>query len=368
MRSPTVTPKLHRMAAQAARDPDRVFTTLAPRIDGDLLREAYRHPRQASAPGLDGVTAQPDADHLDETLRALHARRRRGRSQARPGARVGIEKEEGKQRPSGPPTFEDTIGQRAVARRLEASAEHDCADSSYGFRQGRSPHDALHALRARCMRANIGWIVEADVRGSCDSLDRTRLREVLGQRVNAGSRLRLIGKWLRAGGLEDGGVRHPETGVGQGGVMAPVLAHICLQHVLAEWCEQEVQARLQGRSFLMRVAEDCVIGGELKAEARRMMAGLPQRCARYGLTMQPTKTALMACGKPETPQGATEGHGPGAFRGLPHSWTRSRQGYWGSKRRPAQKRLRRTKKALGRWGRTNRHPPLQDQYQPLGQK
>jgi retron-type reverse transcriptase len=119
----------------------------------------------------------------------------------------------------------------------EAIYEHDFSDGSYGFRRGRSPHDALDELRERCMRDNIGWIVEADVSGYFDSIDRIRLREVRRQRVNDGSILRLIGKWLRAGVMEEGVWSHPETGVVQGGVIAPVLAHIFLHHVLDEWFE-----------------------------------------------------------------------------------------------------------------------------------
>ncbi len=368
MRSPTVTPKLQRIAAQAARDPDRVFTTLAPLIDGDFLREAYRHTSKARAPGIDGVTAQQYAAHLDENRHDLHERLRSGRYQAMPVERVWIEKEDGKQRPIGKPTFEDKIVQRAVAMLLEAIYEQDFADSSYGFRRGRSPHDALDELRARCMRDNIGWIVDADVSGDFDSIDRTRRREVLRQRVNDGSILRLIGKGLRAGVMEEGRVSHPETGVVQGGVIAPVLAHICLHHVLEEWVEQEGQPRLRGRGFLMRFADDCVIGCAWQADAHRMMAVLPKRFARYGLTIPPTKTTLMAFSKPEAPQGSTGGNGTFDFLGLTHSWTRSRRGYWVIKRRTAQKRLRRTKKSLGPWCRSHRHTPLQYQYQQLCQK
>jgi RNA-directed DNA polymerase len=175
LRSPTVTPKLQRIAAQAARDPDRVFTTLAHLIDVDFLREAYRHTSKASAPGIDGVTAQQYAEHLDENLHDLHERLRSGRYQAMPVERVWIEKEDGKQRPIGKPTFEDKIVQRAVAMLLEAIYEQDFSDSSYGFRRGRSPHDALDELRERCMRDNIGWIVDADVSGYFECLSAGKL-------------------------------------------------------------------------------------------------------------------------------------------------------------------------------------------------
>jgi RNA-directed DNA polymerase len=256
LRSPTVTPKLQRIAAQAARDPDRVFTTLAPLIDEDFLREAYRHTSKSSAPGIDGVTAQMYAEHLDENLGDLHERLRSGRYQAAPVERVWIEKDEGGQRPIGKPAFEDKIVQRAVAMLLEAIYEQDFYDGSYGFRQGRRPHEALHELRQRCITEGIGWVVDADVSGYFDSIDRTRLREVLRQRVNDGRILRLIGKWLRAGVMEQGALTHPETGVVQGGVISPVLANVFLHHVLDAWFEREVRPRMQGRCFLIRFADD----------------------------------------------------------------------------------------------------------------
>ena len=181
---------------------------------------------------------------------------------------------------------------------LEAIYEQDFYDGSYGFRPGRSPHEALHELRERCMNEGIGWIVDADVSGYFDSIDRTRLREALRHRVNDGRILRLIGKWLRAGVMEAGVLHHPETGVVQGGTISPILANIFLHQVLDAWFEHEVQPRLKGRSFLIRFADDFVIGCELEVDARRIMAVLPKRFARYGLTIHPTKTALIAFGKP----------------------------------------------------------------------
>jgi len=365
LRSPTVTPQLQRIAAQAARDPDWVFTTLAHLMDEDFLREAYRHTRKSSAPGIDGVTAQSYAAHLDENLHDLYERLRSGRYQAAPVERVWIEKDDGGQRPIGKPAFEDKIVQRAVAMLLEAIYEQDFYDGSYGFRQGRSPHEALHELRQRCMTEGIGWIVDADVSGYCDSIDRTRLREVLRKRVNDGRILRLIGKWLRAGVMERGTLTQPETGVVQGGVISPVLANVFLHHGLDAWFEREVQPRMKGRCFLIRFADDFVIGCQREADARKIMAVLPKRFARFGRTIHPTKTTLIAFRKPEAHQGADSGNGTFTFLGLTHSWTKSRQGFWVIKRRTARKRLRRTKQSLWRWWRNHRHAPLQYQYQML---
>ena len=368
MRSATVTPKLQRIAAQAARDPDCGFTTLAHLIDADFLREAYRRTSKSSAAGIDGVTAKQYAEHLDENLRDLHERLRSGRYQAAPVERVWIEKDDGGQRPIGKPAFEDKIVQRAVAMLLEAIYEQDFHDGSYGFRQGRSPHDALHTLRERCMTEGIGWIVDADVSGYFDSIDRARLRDVLRKRVNDGRLLRLIGKWLRAGVMDEGVLSYPESGVVQGGVISPRLSNLFLHHVLDEWFEREVRPRLKGRCFRTRFADDFIIGGELEADARRVMAVLPKRVARFGLSIHPEKTALIAFRKPQGHHETRKGNGTFDFLGLTHYWAKSRRGYWVIKRRTASKRLRRTKKALWRWCHTNRHAPVAYQYRMLCQK
>jgi RNA-directed DNA polymerase len=365
LRSPTVTPTLQRLAAQAARDPERVLTTLAHLIDEDWLHEAYRHTSPSSAAGIDGVTAKMSAEHLDDNRRDLHARLHSGRDQAAPVERLWIEKDDGGQRPIGQPACEDKIVQRAVAMVLEAIDEQDVHDCSYGFRPGRSPHAALHEVRERCMREGIGGSVDAEVSGYFDSLDRIRRQAVRRQRVNDGRIRRLMGKWLRAGVMEDGVLSHPESGVVPGGVRSPVLAKIVLHHVLDEWFAREVRPRMQGRCFLTRVADDVVIGCEREADARRILAVLPKRFARYGLPIHPSKTMLMAFRKPATQHGADPGNGTFDCRGLTHDWTKSRRGYWVIKRRTARKRLRRTKTALWRWCRANRHAPRKDQYRML---
>ena len=215
------------------------------------------------------------------------------------------------------------------------------------------------------MTEGMGWIVAAEVRGDFDSIDSTRLREVWRKRINDGSMLRLLGKGLRAGVMEQGALTHPETGVVQGGVISPVLAHVFLHHVRDAWFEGEGRPRMQGRCFLLRFADDFVIGCELEADARKIMTVLPKRFARFGLTLHPTKTALIAFRKPKAPQGSESGNGTCTFLGLTHSGTQSRQGFWVMKRRTASKRVRRTKKSLWRWCRNHRHAPLQYQYQML---
>jgi hypothetical protein len=257
---------------------------------------------------------------------------------------------------------------RAVAMRREALDEQACADGSYGFRQGRRPHEARHERRERCMRDHIGWSVDAAVSGSCDSMARTRLHAVRRQRGNDGRRLRLIGPWLRAGGMEDARRSHPETGVVPGGVRAPVRAKRVLQPGLEDWCAQAGQPGMQGRGVLMRCADALVIGCEAAADARRIMDVLPKRGARYGLTIHPTKTTLLAFRQPAARQGSADGRGTGDLLGLTHDWTTARRGCWVSKRRTASTRLRRTTKSLWRWCRSNRHASWHSQSQQWGQQ
>src|SRR5574341_128639 len=291
-RSPTITTQLQRIAEQAKRYPEMVFTTLAHLMDVDCLREAYHRTRKDSAPGIDGVTADGYAEHLEENLRDLHERLRSGRYQAPPVKRHWLSKADGSQRPIGLPTFEDKIVQRAVAMLLGAIYEQDFHEFSHGFRAGHSAHQALSELREQCLGMNIGWIVDADVSGFFDSLDQGLLQELLQQRVQDGSILRLIGKGLHAGVLEGETFLQPETGSPQGAVVSPLLGNLFLHQVVDEWDVRVVKPRLRGRSFLSRYGDDFVLGCEVEADARRIMTTLPKRYARFGLTIHPQKTAL----------------------------------------------------------------------------
>ena len=215
-------------------------------------------------------------------------------------------------RPLGIPTFEDKVLQRAVVMVLEAIYEQDFKDCSYGFRPGRSAHQALESLWQQTMAMGGGWIVEVDIRKFFDTIDHGHLRDLLKRRVRDGVLLRLIGKWLNAGVLEDGCVTHPEAGSPQGGVVSPMLSNVFLHYVLDEWFEREVQPRLKGRAFLIRYADDFVMGFTCEEDARRVMDVLPKRFEKYGLTIHPEKTRLVPF---ERPSGVPEGATP--ERGLP---------------------------------------------------
>jgi group II intron reverse transcriptase/maturase len=196
--------QLQRIADQAQRYPQMVFNNVFHLIDRNFLLEAYRRTRKSSAPGVDKVTAKQYAKHLDDNLRELHERLRNNQYVAPPVERVWIDKEDGKKRPISKPCFEDKIVQRAVVMILEAIFEHDFHAFSHGFRRGHHAHQALDELREQCSKLHIKWIVDADVSGFFDTIDRSHLRAFIKQRVNDGGILRLIGKWLSAGVLESG--------------------------------------------------------------------------------------------------------------------------------------------------------------------
>jgi RNA-directed DNA polymerase len=368
----TISTRRQRIAELARRSPQAALTTLAHHIDIDWMHEAYRRTRKDGAVGVDGQTATDYAVDLEGNLRSLLDRAKSGRYQAPPVRRVHIPKGTGSEtRPIGIPTFEDKILQRAVAMVLEAVYEQDFLDCSYGFRPGRSAHQALDALWHRLMEVGGGWILEIDIRKFFDALDHRHLHAILRRRVRDGVLLRLIGKWLKAGVLEDGCVTHPESGSPQGGVISPILANAYLHEVLDTWFERTVKPRLKGRSSLIRYADDAVLVFAVEGDARRVLDVLPKRFGKYGLTLHPEKTRLVPFQGPRrgAPPGSPEGR-PGTFDflGFTHYWGRTLKGNWAVKRKTAKDRLRRSLTSAMQWCRDHRHLSIMEQWSALTRK
>jgi group II intron reverse transcriptase/maturase len=354
------------------------FTSLAHHLDLEWLWRAFQGTRKDGAAGVDGQTAAEYAggdtvDKLLSNLASLRERALSGAYRAPPVRRVHIPKGTGPEtRPIGVPTLEDKILQRAVVMLLEPIYEQDFKNCSYGFRPGRSAHQALDAVWQQTMGTGGGWIVEVDIQKFFDTLDHAHLRALLQRRVRDGVILRLIGKWLNAGVLEDGSLTHPETGTPQGGVISPLLANIYLHYVLDAWFEDEVRPRLQGRAFLIRYADDFLMGFTCDADARRVLDVLPKRFGKYGLTIHPTKTRLVPFRPPSRPLRARSGTAFPAdsfeFLGFTHFWGRSRKGTWVVKRQTAPSRLVRAIRTIAHWLRWNRHQPIAEQHQALWHK
>jgi group II intron reverse transcriptase/maturase len=368
LRSQPIFTKLQEIANKAASNPDLVFTSLAHLIDVDFLWVAYTQISSGGAAGVDGVTYRQYSDDLESNLADLHKRLHERRYRAQPVRRAWIDKDDRSQRPLGIPALEDKIVQRAVVMILEAVYEESFYDFSHGFRKDHSPHLALKESREKCYKLNINWIVDADIRKFFDSIARKILIDIIKRRVNDGGIIRLIGKWLNAGVLDGEELFHPETGTPQGAVISPILANIFLHHVLDEWFVNEIMPRMGGRCFLIRFADDFVIGFEYESDARGVMAVLPKRFNRYELTIHADKTTLVDFRSPGRRGNSSDHNHSFNFLGFTHFWFKSRRGKWIIRRKTIGKRLRRAMKAVWLWCKENRHIKISEQFGILRSK
>ena len=272
-----------------------------------------------------------------------------------------IPKEKGTTRPLGISSTEDKIVQQALREVLESVYEWDFIDCSYGYRFGRSAHGALGALDRAAMRGEVNWVLEADVKSFFDSLDRTKLKEMLRQRVADESLMRLVGKCLQAGILDGEEYSKPESGVVQGSVLSPLLGNVYLHYVLDLWFEREVLPRLRGKAHLVRYCDDFVIGFEREDDAKRVMDVLGRRLGRFWLTLHTDKTRLLLVRRPAKGVRKSKGLATFDFLGFTLHWRRNRKGGWvlGFKTRKA--RLRRAIVGIAEWCRRHRHWPVKEQ-------
>ena len=281
---------------------------------------------------------------------------------AKPGKR--------EKRKLGIPTTESKLLQKAVVMLLEPIYENEFYDFSYGFRPGRSCHQALDAIRDSIMKERVSWILEADIRHFFDELPHQHLREIVRKRVRDGVITRLIDKWLKAGVLEADQWTRTEEGTPQGGVISPLLSNIFLHEVLDKWFAEQIKPRLQGRCFLIRYADDFIMGFEYRRDAVRVLEVLWKRFARFGLELHPEKTRIVPFTRPRRDDDKKDKGGSQSFDFLAftHYWGRSLQGSWVVKKKTAKDRLCRSLKVINRWCRKNRHLKLKVQQVALRQK
>jgi group II intron reverse transcriptase/maturase len=367
--SQDISTKLERIAKLAKDKPGVSLLTLAHHIDVNWLREAYRRTRKGGARGVDGQGAEQYAVQLEANLQSLLDRAKSGSYRAPPVRRVHIPKGKGTEtRPIGIPTFEDKVLQRAVAMMIGEIYEQEFYDFSYGFRPGRSAHQALQAIRNASWRMKGGWLVEVDIKKFFDTVDHAHLRTILRRRIGDGVLLRLIGKWLNAGVLEGLVLSYPDEGTPQGGVISPLLANIYLHDVLDDWFVKDVQPALTRSAVMVRYADDVAVLFESKQDAERFLRVLPKRFGKYGLTLHPDKTRMVPFQRPDRVVDSEDAPGTFDLLGFTHFWAVSRQGHWVVKQQTAKDRFSRALHRLSEWCRWHQHDPLKTQHQTLMKK
>lgn len=361
---------LSRIAEIAKQDARVKFSSIAQLLTIEALWEAFDGLRQQAAPGVDGLTCAHYAQALIENLRGLHERLTNKTYRAQPLRRIYLDKEDGSKRPISIPALEDKIVQKAAVEVLNAIFEQDFLDCSYGFRPGRSAHEALDEVGRVLCRTPVGYVLELDICSYFDSIVRGPLMEMVEGRVSDGSILRLIGKWIHVGVIDEGRLLFSETGTGQGQIISPLLANLYLHHVLDVWFEEQVKPRLKGQAYEIRYADDALLCFQYREDAQRVLEVLHKRFERFGLRLHPEKTRLVEFGRRAHAQAQRTKAKTATFDflGLTHRCATSRNGKFTVHVSTMKKRLKRSLRAIAQWCRAHRHDPVEFQARMLNAK
>lgn len=359
---------LQRIGQKAKEKDGERFTNLLSHVKVPLLKEAYQRLRKDAAAGVDAMTWEEYGQALQERLLDLQDRVHRGSYHPAPVRRVHIPKGDGRTRPLGIPTLEDKIVQQAVRMLLEPIYEAQFFGFSYGFRPGRSQHDALDALAYTITRRQVNWVLDADIRAFFDTIDHERLRQYVEHRIGDQRLVRLLMKWLKAGVLEEGQLRAVEEGTPQGGVISPLLANVYLHYALDQWVHEWRKRHARGEVYVVRYADDFVVSFQYEEDARTLHGALTTRLAECGLELHPEKTRVIRFGRHAREEGERDGHKPATFDflGFTHIASKTRYGNtFQLKRRTSRKKrqakLARLKEDLER----RKHRPVPEQHRWL---
>lgn len=363
----TLFTKLNRISETARQQPWFKFRTLAHLINEEMLMESYRKLKKSASAGVDNMTAGEYDKNLHRNIRELHQRLRERRYRAQPLRRVYIDKEDGRKRPLAIPALEDKIVQKAVTKILNLIYEHDFLPSSYGYRGRQNAHKAVLAVQKEITLGKVSYVLEADIQDYFGSVVRKKLMEILQNRIVDKDILRLIGKWLHVGVIDDGRLLRTEDGIYQGTVISPILANIYLHEALDCWIEKMVKPVMQGEVTLIRYADDFVICFQYQKDAKRVYEVLPKRFDKYGLKLNMKKTQLMSFGRFEPKLSKKERRKPNTFDFLGFTFycSKSRDGRFTVKSKTMSKRSRRGLNRVKQWCRKNRHLKLSEQFQHL---
>jgi len=337
------------------------FTALLHHLTVELLRQSFYALKRRAAPGVDGVTWREYETGLEDRLVDLHDRVHRGAYQAQPSRRTYIPKTDGRQRPIGIASLEDKIVQQGVVSILNQIYEEDFRGFSYGFRPGRSQHQALDALSVGITRKKVNWVLDADIRGFFDNLSREWLLKFLQHRVADNRILRLIQKWLKAGVMEEGEWKDTEVGIPQGSVISPLLSNIYLHYVFDLWVEAWRKKCARGNVLVVRYADDNVLGFQYREDADRFLEDLRERLGKFGLELNPDKTRRIEFGIYAEPNRKKKGRGkPDTFDflGFTHISGKKRDGSFVVKRKTVGKRMRAKLEEIKRQLLNRTHDPI----------
>lgn len=366
----SVSQALERVRTAARQRKKEKFTALYHHLNTPMLRTAFFALKREAAPGVDGMTWQDYEADLDRRIEDLHARIQRGAYRAQPSRRRYIPKPDGRQRPLAVAALEDKILQRATVAVLNAIYEEEFLGFSYGFRPGRSQHDALDALIVGITSTKVNYILDADIRSFFDEVSQQWLERFLKHRIGDPRIIRLIQKWLKAGVLEDGVVTVSDKGTGQGSVASPLLANVYLHYVFDLWAERWRRREATGDMIIVRYADDTVVGFEHEADARRFLDAMRERLREFALTLHPDKTRLIEFGRRAATQRAQRGDGkPETFNFLGFTLIcgKSRQGRFLLKRRTRRDRMRAKLQEVKEEMRRRMHQPIPEQGRWLRQ-
>jgi group II intron reverse transcriptase/maturase len=355
---------LDRVREVAGKDRGVRFTALLHHVDVDRLRAAYWALNPRAAVGVDGVTWRAYGRDLERNLQGLHERVQRGSYRAKPARRAYIPKRDGRLRPLGIAALEDKVLQRAVVEVLNGVFEADFVGFSYGFRPGRSQHDALDALTVAIHRKKVRWVLDADIRGFYDAIDHGWLLRFLEHRIADKRLLRLVRKWLRAGVMEHGEWSETEQGAAQGASASPLLANVYLHYVFDLWAQQWRRRHAHGDVIVVRYADDYIAGFEHHDDAQRFLAELRDRLAKFGLELADEKTRLIEFGRYSARNRQARGLGrPETFEflGFTHICATTRNGRFRVERITSKKRMAAKLRELKAELKRRRHQPIPEQ-------
>lgn len=355
---------LDRVRQAARKDRKARFTALMHHITVEALHRAYGALKPKAAAGVDGVTWAQYGEQIEGKLRDLHARVHKGAYRAKPSRRVYIPKPDGRKRPLGIASLEDKIVQRAVVEVLNAIYEVDFIGFSYGFRPGKSQHQALDALGTAIGRRKVNWILDADIRGYFDAINHEWMVKFVEHRIGDTRIVRLIQKWLNAGVLEDGKWSATEEGTPQGATISPLLANVYLHYVFDLWVQQWRKQQARGEIIVVRYADDFVVGFQYESDAKCFRHELDLRMAKFGLEIHPDKTRLIRFGRYARSDRRERGEGkPETFNflGFTHMCGKSKAGKFLLCRKTAKSRMRSKLRQIKDTLRRRMHAPVHEQ-------